>query len=307
MLSASVILIKGSNIPNKVPAISSLEPRELALNTADGAIFLKNSQNELLIFEDKSKSAYTFDRTLSSINVNFGSNNVTEVFGAILNGFNNDVSGAGSTVVNGEDNNISGDFCFIGNGLNNDIGASGDYSAIVGGQNNNLNHPNSFIVGSNITSHAENFTYVNNLSVVGKIYGDGSELIGTTGNGTLTNELSNYATLEFVNFGFLPLSGETSMVSLSVQQLSANKIAINANSNSPTVLYVASEGKVGINTEYPNSALSVNGSVEIAGITTTNSDVEITDSTKGIILRSPNNNRWRITVTNSGTLSVAAL
>jgi hypothetical protein len=128
--------------------------------------------------------------------------------------------------------------------------------------------------------------------------------------------------------------------------LSANKIAINANSNSPTVLYVASEGKVGINTEYPNKALSVNGSVEItgitttnnpavlcvtsegrvginteypnkafsvngsveiAGITTTNSDVEITDSTKGIILRSPNNNRWRITVTNSGTLSVAAL
>lgn len=35
---------------------------------------------------------------------------------------------------------------------------------------------------------------------------------------------------------------------------------------------------------------------------TFSSDIEITDSTKGIILRSPNGARWRVTVDNSGTL-----
>jgi hypothetical protein len=35
---------------------------------------------------------------------------------------------------------------------------------------------------------------------------------------------------------------------------------------------------------------------------TTTDDIEITDSTKGIILRSPDNTRWRVTVDNSGSL-----
>jgi hypothetical protein len=36
-------------------------------------------------------------------------------------------------------------------------------------------------------------------------------------------------------------------------------------------------------------------------------DVEVTDATKGVILKSPNGNRWRITVTNAGTLTVTML
>jgi len=36
-------------------------------------------------------------------------------------------------------------------------------------------------------------------------------------------------------------------------------------------------------------------------------DIEITDPTKGIILRSPNNTKWRITVTNAGALSSVQL
>lgn len=34
----------------------------------------------------------------------------------------------------------------------------------------------------------------------------------------------------------------------------------------------------------------------------TTTDIEITDYTKGVILRSPDNTRWRITVDNSGSL-----
>lgn len=38
----------------------------------------------------------------------------------------------------------------------------------------------------------------------------------------------------------------------------------------------------------------------ISGVTT--NDIEVSDFTKGIILRSPDNNRWRITVDNTGSL-----
>ena len=93
MPAPSKILIKGSSIPGRVPDLSSLELRELAVNTADGTIFFKNSQEEILTFEDASKFPSMLSQTLSSTN----------------------------------------------------------------------------------------FTYVNNLSVLGKIYGDGSELMGVTG------------------------------------------------------------------------------------------------------------------------------
>lgn len=40
---------------------------------------------------------------------------------------------------------------------------------------------------------------------------------------------------------------------------------------------------------------------------TTNSDIEVTDNTKGIILKSPDGTRYRITVANGGTLTITAL
>jgi hypothetical protein len=40
---------------------------------------------------------------------------------------------------------------------------------------------------------------------------------------------------------------------------------------------------------------------------TQSADMEITDNTKGIILKSPNNSRWRITINDDGTFSRAAL
>ena len=42
------------------------------------------------------------------------------------------------------------------------------------------------------------------------------------------------------------------------------------------------------------------------GSTTTN-DIEITDTTKGVILKSPNGTRWRIGITNSGELTATSL
>ena len=55
-------------------------------------------------------------------------------------------------------------------------------------------------------------------------------------------------------------------------------------------------GNVGIGTESPASQLTVNGG-----------DIEVEDENKGLILHSPNNTRYRITVANDGTLSTTAL
>jgi hypothetical protein len=35
-------------------------------------------------------------------------------------------------------------------------------------------------------------------------------------------------------------------------------------------------------------------------------DIEISDATRGVILRSPNGTRYRVTVTDAGTLTVSA-
>ena len=182
-LSASKILIKGSSVPDKIPALSSLEPRELAVNTTDGKIFTKTIDNNIVTFLNSSEHPSVLNQSLSSTTPQYGSNTVSGVFGTVVNGFNNDISGSGSTVANGENNDIASDFSFIGSGLNNNISLTADYGAILGGSNNTLNHQQSFIIGSNITSHTENFTYVSNLSVLGKIYGDGSDLLGVTSGG----------------------------------------------------------------------------------------------------------------------------
>ena len=60
-------------------------------------------------------------------------------------------------------------------------------------------------------------------------------------------------------------------------------------------------GFVGIGTTAPNSALDVAGKIRA------NEDIEITTSNEGLILKSPDGTRYRITVANGGTLSVSAV
>jgi hypothetical protein len=82
-------------------------------------------------------------------------------------------------------NTSSGSFSIVGNGACNT--ASGTYSVVVGGFKNNANSncsfiaggqcnssnsfANTFILGTNLSANQANFTYVNNLSVQGNIYG----------------------------------------------------------------------------------------------------------------------------------------
>jgi hypothetical protein len=58
----------------------------------------------------------------------------------------------------------------------------------------------------------------------------------------------------------------------------------------------ALKGNVGIGTTSPASKLTVTGG-----------DIEVTDSASGIILKSPNGTRYRVTISDLGVLSTASL
>lgn len=176
MINPSTVLHKRTTVPNRTP--SSLSAGEIAMNMADGTMFIPNIGGGVFTFLDQTKHSFLLQPSLSGVIPQYGNNTVSEVFGNVLGGYNNNITGAGSTTINGENNDIEGDFSFIGTGLNNKIGLAGDYSAIVGGQNNLITHQNSFTLGSNLSSHANNFTYVNNIS--GKFWGEASELYGST-------------------------------------------------------------------------------------------------------------------------------
>jgi hypothetical protein len=195
--SSNTILAKRTSVAGQVPLLSSLSLGEFAVNTTDGLIFLKqhiNNEDVLINFPHSKIIPYTLNQDLSSVNFQYGSNNVYQILATILGGVNNEISGAGSAIVTGESNLISADFAAILNGFNNRIVPTGNYSSILGGQNNLISHENSFTLGSNLSSHAADFTYVNNIS--GIIWGDGSNLRDTRdttklplAGGTLTGKL----------------------------------------------------------------------------------------------------------------------
>jgi len=73
-----------------------------------------------------------------------------------------------STLVGGQLNTINGSCMnFIGGGQCNSIGPQGAFGGIIGGFQNNINHNESFAIGSNISSSAHNTTYMNSGSFDG--------------------------------------------------------------------------------------------------------------------------------------------
>ena len=177
MSAGSTILHKRNSNAGAVPAPNSLSAGELAINTFEGKLFTKTVENKVVSFTNDDESPFILNTSLSGTTFRFGNNTISETFGSVLGGYNNDVSGAASTTVNGEDNDVAGDLAFIGSGFKNKITADGDYSAILAGRDNLISHENSFAIGSGLSSHASDFTYVNNISSNGIFYGDGSGLI----------------------------------------------------------------------------------------------------------------------------------
>jgi hypothetical protein len=181
MLNKNTILLKRSLDSNTVPSLNSLSAGEIFVQVHDGKIYFKKndgSSEKLVTVLNSDDYAYTLDKSLSSVVVNYGNNLSYQILSNILGGFNNLITGGVCTIVGGENNKITSDFSFIGSGLNNQINPTGNYSAILGGYNNKIIHENVFTLGSNLSSHSRDFTYVNNLSSQGFLYGDGRYLTG---------------------------------------------------------------------------------------------------------------------------------
>jgi hypothetical protein len=100
-----------------------------------------------------------------------GYGNVAKNTGAVVGGgLNNTASGVYSTILGGRNLSAAGNYSVINGGYNNT--ASGNYSFIAAGSGNDTKgFANTFILGTGLSANQANFTYVNNLSVQGNIYG----------------------------------------------------------------------------------------------------------------------------------------
>jgi hypothetical protein len=177
-------------------------------------------------------------------------------------------------------NTVDEIFSSIFNGINNKI--SGAASTITNGEENEIQSNFSFIgagYNNKILSDSNNSFNAagsNNVIQHENVFTLGSNLTSHAENFTYVNNLSSTGSLYINN-------------------------SLEINNNQETISLYVGSNKVGINTETPTEALSVVGNASVT------EDLEITDFNKGVILRSPDNNRWRITVNNSGQLITTAL
>jgi len=127
-----------------------------------------------------------------------------------LCGSNTNNSSNYGNIGGGSSNLINGSYAFIGGGLSNQVHAN--CSGILAGTNNNICGNNTFAIGSNICSNISGFTIVNNLSSIGKLYGDGSLLTNVIAGGF---SYSNNCSLSSINsvYGNNTASGCSSLVS----------------------------------------------------------------------------------------------
>ena len=79
-----------------------------------------------------------------------------------------------------------------------------------------------------------------------------------------------------------------------------HNVRINGVSNGQVLTYNALSS-LWVNTTLQTAYLPLSGGT-LTGAVSTNQDIEITDSTKGIILKSPGGFKYRITVTDAGEL-----
>jgi hypothetical protein len=132
-------------------------------------------------------------------------NQTNDIYAGVVTGFNNDASGLASFIGGGEDNTITP-------GTQN--------NAILGGVNNTLNHNDSFIVGSNISSVSANFTYVENLEVVKQTIFNGS--IAEKYNNTVP--VSNVANINLLNGTTFNLLLTANINSFNLTNIIADKV-----------------------------------------------------------------------------------
>jgi hypothetical protein len=120
--------------------------------------------------------------------------------------------------------------------------------------------------------------------------GSGLHVSGALGSNTTTYDSA--AALKLTN-----TAGNSWLLTSGVIGVINGSFSIRQGSTAlPALTIAATTNNVGIGTTSPASKLTVTGG-----------DIEVTDSTKGIILKSPNGTRYRVTISDLGILSAASL
>lgn len=158
---------------------------------------------------------------------------------------------------------------------------------------------------------------VYDLTVVGGALGDELIIVGTGDNPPGFASLSVTITLD--NYTSDPISitsGDLNLFARYVRGLNGQWVDLADNlepaDNAFRVVSFADATKKvafevdGLTTETTRTLTIPDSSGTIA-LTQQPADYEVTDSTNGLILKSPNNTRWRLTINDDGTLSRAAL
>jgi hypothetical protein len=135
-----------------------------------------------------------------------------------------------------------------------------------------------------------NLTASGNVGIGTTSPGSGLHVSGALGSNTTTYDSA--AALKLTN-----TAGNSWLLTSGVIGVINGSFSIRQGSTAlPALTIAATTNNVGIGTTSPASKLTVTGG-----------DIEATDSTKGIILKSPNGTRYRVTISDLGILSAASL
>jgi hypothetical protein len=195
-------------------------------------------------------------------------------------GSRNSSSGTSSLFANttGSDNTALGTFALFTNVSSSENTALGSRALQV-----NTGALNTAVGYQSLTS---NTTGTNNSAIGGR---SGRYIAdGTTANAITNNSVYLGAETKAL------ASGQTNQIVIghNATGLGSNTAVLGNDS----IVTTALKGNVGIGTTSPASKLTVTGG-----------DIEVTDSASGIILKSPNGTRYRVTVSDLGVLSTAAI
>jgi hypothetical protein len=215
------------------------------------------------------------------------------------------VSTPNNLIVNGS---ISADY--YGNMIANDIAADSIYASLGG-----ISTVGNIGINSN-TSYL-------NFGGTARMYGDSNGIVRLTdSNGTTFDKLrfggttNSFPSIRRNGSGLdiVVADSTNALTTLRAANTSFNNISGNACTlsgnllvNSNSLFVNASTDRVGIGTISPTEKLTVLGNISGSGSVIINDDFESIDSTKGVVLKSPNGSRFRITIDNSGALTTTAL
>lgn len=205
-----------------------------------------------------------------------------------------------AVIINGQYNTNSGGNGFIGTGTYNTIGSAVGYgfnaSAFIGtGSHNQVKTPYNSIINGRYNNLNQNGNISHKFSTIVNGYfntinsASYSSIIG----GRYNLIMSGISNSHIIGSNITASTSNTTYVnSLNIKNLAVGSSVYNLGIDASGFVVTGSTGMVSA------PALSA---VTAVGYTTT-TDIEITDYTKGVILRSPDNTRWRVTVDNSGSL-----